>query len=140
MSVVRFDQFLAQRLTAWLENRISAGSRYQFQSPDVNNTQRMFGQLKSHSSEIISFKGTDLHYLTVNGVKLICVAHAESRDALKDSFNENYISMLRDEVAGQSGDFIGCALLIIHNSLLDTLINSAENLASGGMPLVNGKC
>jgi DNA phosphorothioation-dependent restriction protein DptH len=40
--------------------------------------------------------------------------------------------MLRDAVASQRGPLEGCALLIIHNSLLDTLINTAENLAAPG--------
>ena len=37
--------------------------------------------------------------------------------------------MLRDEVSAQVGEMFGCAMLVIHNSLLDTLINSAQDLA-----------
>ncbi|KEQ17843.1 DNA phosphorothioation-dependent restriction protein DptH [Endozoicomonas numazuensis] len=134
MSVAPFEQFLVQRLTSWLENRISAGTRYQFQSPDAENTKRLFDQIKTNFSGSITFFSTPLHYIEINGVKLICVVHAESRDELSDGFNDNYISAVRDEVAGQSGDFSNSALLIIHNSLLDTLINSADNLAADGMP------
>ena len=134
MSVARFEHFLFQRLSSWLQDRTSAGSRYQFQSPDADNTRRLFNELKANVTGSITFKGTPLLFIEVGGVRLICVAHAENREQLQDGFNENYISTLRDEVASQCGDFTGCALLIIHNSLLDTLINSADNLASEGMP------
>ncbi len=134
MSVAPFEQFLVQRLTSWLDNRISAGSRYQFQSPDAENTTRLFNELKRSVVSAIDFKDTPLHYIEINGVKVICVAHAESREQLEEGFNENYISTLRDEVAGQARDFAGTALLIVHNSLLDTLINSADDLAVEGMP------
>ncbi|WP_422139546.1 DNA phosphorothioation-dependent restriction protein DptH [Endozoicomonas sp. ALC020] len=134
MSVARFEHFLFQRLSSWLQDRIRAGSRYQFQSPDADNTSRLFNELKANVTSSITFRGTPLPYIEMGGVRVICVAHAENRVQLQDGFNENYISTLRDEVAGQSGDFTGCALLIIHNSLLDTLINSADNLASEGMP------
>ena len=46
------------------------------------------------------------------------------------AFTENYISYLRDEVAGHSGIFAQTALLIIHNSMLDTLINSTKDVAA----------
>jgi DNA phosphorothioation-dependent restriction protein DptH len=42
------------------------------------------------------------------------------------------VSFLRDEVAGQQGEFESTALLIIHNSLLDTIVSSAEDLTSPG--------
>ena len=134
MSVAQFEHFLVQRLTRWLQDSINVGSRYQFQSPDAKNTKRLFKELKSNVSGAISFRGTSLQYLEISGVKLICIAHAENRGQLPDGFNENYISTLRDEVAGQSGEFTGSALLIVHNSLLDTLINSADDLAAGTMP------
>src|SRR5690606_5777796 len=40
----------------------------------------------------------------------------------------------RDRVAEQSDDFENTSLLIIHNSLLDTLVNSATDLSILGMP------
>ena len=49
-----------------------------------------------------------------------------------DGYTENYISKLRDDVSSQSGVFSKTALLIIHNSFLDTLINSAQDLGSDG--------
>ena len=132
MSAAQFEHFLVRQLTEWLENRVNAGSRYQFQSPDSDNTHRLFMALKDLATGIINFKDVELPYVTINGVKLVCVAHAESREQLPEGFNENYISMLRDEIAGRTGPLEGCALLIIHNSLLDTLINSADNLATPG--------
>src|SRR5262249_16921731 len=89
-------------------------------------------ELHHRASGAVQLDGIDLCYLIINKVKLVCVAHLESHDQPGEGFNENYISMLRDAVASQRGPLEGCALLIIHNSLLDTLINTAENLAAPG--------
>ncbi|MCV5720828.1 hypothetical protein OFM97_29955, partial [Escherichia coli] len=66
--------------------------------------------------------------LSCNGIQLIPVLHGAAAPA----FTENYISHLRDEVAGRSGVFAKTALLIINNSMLDTLINSTKDVAAPG--------
>ncbi|WP_066017029.1 DNA phosphorothioation-dependent restriction protein DptH [Endozoicomonas atrinae] len=132
MCAALFEQFLTNRLTLWLESKITPGSRYQFQSPDAKNTQSLFNALKSKADDFILLEDTQLPYIQINGIRLIFVAHADSNQKLASRFSENYISMLRDTIAGQSAPLEGCALLVLHNSLLDTLINSAEDLASPG--------
>jgi len=62
------------------------------------------------------------------------VAHSEATDGSAVGFNENYIAMLRDKVASQATPFEQSALLIVHNSLLDTLLNSAIDLGAPGAP------
>lgn len=132
MSKVRFENFLLDCLDKWLAPKITVGFRYQFQSPDAANTHRLMQALQERSQGVIDLQGTNLSYTVVNSVKLIYVAHLESDAQVGKGFNENYISMLRDAVAGQRAPLESSALLIIHNSLLDTLINSAEDLAAPG--------
>ena len=132
MSEARFEQFLVNSLEQWLESRITAGFRYQYQSPDAKNTRRLFIELRNRATATVNVHGTELPYLQINGTRLVCIAHADSNQDFAEGYNENYISMLRDEVAGQSGAMAGSALLVVHNSLLDTLINSADDLAAQG--------
>src|SRR6056297_1041557 len=133
MSETQFDSFLAARLTDWLSARVVAGERYQFRSSDSQNTTQMIRQLHDLKSGVIDVKGTRIPFLDVAGMKLLCVAHSDNHD-VNDGFNENYISMLRDRVAEQNEPFDQTSLLIIHNSLLDTLVNSAIDLADNGSP------
>jgi DNA phosphorothioation-dependent restriction protein DptH len=129
MSETQFDAFLASQLVQWLTSRISPGQRYQFRSSDSGNTHRIITHFRNKASGLINVHGTEITFVEVAGLRLICVAHSDSTDS-SAGFNENYISMLRDRVAEQSDVFLGSAFLVIHNSLLDTLVNSAIDLAS----------
>jgi DNA phosphorothioation-dependent restriction protein DptH len=133
MSEVQFDVFLKDLLISWLETRIVAGKRYQFRSSDSHNTERLINVLCAASIAVVEVHGTKLPCLEISGIKLICLSHSDD-SASSSAFNENYISMLRDRVAEQAGEFEKTSLLIIHNSLLDTLVNSATDLSSFGSP------
>ena len=129
MSETQFDAFLASQLLQWLTSRIAPGQRYQFRSSDIGNTSRIISHFRNAASGVINVHGAAITFVEVADVRLICVSHSDSTDSI-DGFNENYISMLRDRVAEQSDVFEGSTLLVIHNSLLDTLVNSAIDLAS----------
>ncbi|NOI23450.1 DNA phosphorothioation-dependent restriction protein DptH [Vibrio mediterranei] len=132
MSVKPFETFLVEQFLADAETHIEAGFRYQFKSPDGDNSQRLYkAMLKHKQGEIDASNGVSLPFLQTGKCKVVPVIHSENPEKV-EGFTENYISHLRDEVAGQSGYLKGCALVVIHNSLLDTLINSAEDLAQPG--------
>ena len=69
-------------------------------------------------------------YISCNDVNLIPVIHNDDMNAI--GFTENFISYLRDEVSEQEGDFKNSSLFIIHNSLLDTIINSSKDVTLEG--------
>ncbi|MFQ2515138.1 DNA phosphorothioation-dependent restriction protein DptH [Aeromonas caviae] len=127
MSARPFEQFLVQSLIAWIVDQLEAGARYQFKSPSAENGQSLFHALLEHSTDSLVNDGVTLPVLHCNGVELLVVLHGEG-----EGFSENYISHLRDLVAGRDGIFNKAALLIIHNSMLDTLINSALDLGGKG--------
>ena len=133
MSETQFDAFLATQLIEWLNDRMVAGQRYQFRSSDSDNISRMISHFRGAASGFLDLHGTIIPHVQANGIRLLCVAHSDIQD-VSLGFNENYISMLRDRVAEQKDVFEGTSLLIIHNSLLDTLINSAIDLAGNGAP------
>jgi DNA phosphorothioation-dependent restriction protein DptH len=127
MSVKQFEEYLVNLLLA-SSKEVLSGHRYQFKSPDFENTERLFDAFASHFNHVID---TD-NDVSLSGIKfhhtvLIPVVHNEEVKSEK-GFSENFISYLRDEVSGQTGVFKDTSLLIIHNSMLDTLINSAKDL------------
>ena len=132
MSVKQFETFLVEQFLADAEAHIKAGFRYQFKSPDSENSVRLYQAMIAHSqSSTSASNGIELPFIQLSNCKIVPVIHSED-PAEYQGFTENYISHLRDEVASQSGYLKGCALVVIHNSLLDTLINSAEDLAQLG--------
>lgn len=129
MSVKPFENFLVELFIASDETLIKPGFRYQFKSPDSDNSLKLLKALLEKKQGFIkTSNGVNLPYLQLPHCKIIVVVHSEHLE-LTEGFTENYISNLRDEVSKLSGNMRECALLVIHNSLLDTLINSAKDLA-----------
>ena len=128
MSEKQFERYLVEQLINWCQSELKAGFRYQFKSPDSQNSRLLTEALQSQKSSSFADISTDLPFIQIGGVKLIPVLHGDNQDG----FTENYISRLRDLVAAQQDNFEDTALLIVHNSMLDTLINSAEDLAQPG--------
>ena len=128
MSVKQFETYLAETFIEWVSGIIQPGERYQFKSPDPDNALKLWQAFISLADANQLEVGPEqyLACLSCNGVQLIPVLHGADAPA----FTENYISHLRDQVAGRSGIFAQTALLIIHNSMLDTLINSTKDVAA----------
>ncbi|MFT5814226.1 MAG: DNA phosphorothioation-dependent restriction protein DptH, partial [Psychroserpens sp.] len=128
MSTKQFETFLTEHFLKESADSIQAGYRYQFQSPDSENSKKLHQAFIELSQSKVNVKSIAINVLTCGQVNLIPVLHNENGEG----FSENFISHLRDEVAGQQGQLKGTALLVIHNSMLDTLINSAEDVAQPG--------
>ena len=128
MYVKPFSEFLVDHFIAWAENNCEAG-RYQLISPNFDSSIELYHAFMNNNSSANSFecKGEILSYIACNNIKVIPVLH---NDQDGEGFTENYISFLRDEVSSQKGVFENSALLVIHNSLLDTLINSAKDISN----------
>ncbi|EKO3692663.1 DNA phosphorothioation-dependent restriction protein DptH [Vibrio metschnikovii] len=131
MCAKQFESFLVAQFLLHTKGNIRAGYRYQFNSPDHGNSQRLFDALVARKDgELQAGNNVVLSYLNVEDCKVVPVLHSEEEGEM--GFTENYISHLRDEIASQEGPLKGCALVVIHNSRLDTLINSAEDLGQPG--------
>jgi len=125
MSEKLFEAFLTKQFSNWALNNLNSGYRYQFQSPDSNNSNRLYGAFVALSTENVAIKNVNIPIVQCETTKLLIVLHSENRGG----FSENFISHIRDQVAGQQSELKNTSLLVIHNSMLDTLINSAENVA-----------
>ncbi|MVW64176.1 DNA phosphorothioation-dependent restriction protein DptH [Massilia sp. NEAU-DD11] len=128
MSARPFESYLVDLFIEWATDKAQPGFRYQFQSPDHNNASKLYDAYLARATGAIEPAGVELPFIACGNTRLIPVLHGENGKG----FSENYISLLRDCVASRTADFADCALLIIHNSKLDTIINSAEDLAAEG--------
>ncbi|WP_249348230.1 DNA phosphorothioation-dependent restriction protein DptH [Pseudoalteromonas aurantia] len=121
----QFEEFLVTYFNQWANTEIKVGFRYQFTCPDSEKGHKLYKAFIKESQSHINVKGVDLPTLKYGDVELIPVYEGEN-------FTENYIAHLRDEVSALEGETKGTALLVIHNSLLDTLKNSTKDVAQQG--------
>lgn len=132
-SLKPFEEFLAELLREWLREQLDAGrlfQRYQFRSPNQENGRVLFEALRRQCDRVV-YEGdarTELPYFNERDTMFIPVLCGTQ----VGTFTENYVSHLRDTVASRRGAFSNSALIVIHDSLLDTLVNSAENIGSQG--------
>jgi DNA phosphorothioation-dependent restriction protein DptH len=129
MSEKQFEDFLAEKLSEWGKENLISGYRYQFQSPDARNSAKLFKALSSQSTSSVLIKNIEIPLVVIEDINLLIVMHSETENS---GFGENFISHIRDVVAAQQGEIKNSSLLVIHKSQLDTLINSAENIAQNG--------
>jgi DNA phosphorothioation-dependent restriction protein DptH len=128
MSAKQYETYLAETFIEWVSSIIQPGERYQFKSPDPDNALKLWMAFDSlaNGNKLEIAPGQYLTYVQCNNIQLIPVLHGTTPPA----FTENYISHLRDQVSGRNGIFAQAALLIIHNSMLDTLLNSTKDVAA----------
>lgn len=132
MSKKLYEDFLVEHFCKWAAKGFEGESRFQFRSPDSSNSQNLYEALLRKADTTVEILTADINQqfkaLSLADKKLIPVVHSESENGL----SENYISHLRDLISSQDGELGDCILLVIHNSYLDTLINSARDLGNVG--------
>lgn len=132
MSKKLYEDFLVEHFCQWATKGFEGESRFQFRSPDSDNSLKLYEAMLSKADTSVELKTNDINQtlpaITFGKTTLIPVVHSESAQGL----SENFISHLRDLVSAQDGPLKDCALLVIHNSYLDTLINSARDLGKAG--------
>lgn len=129
MSKRPFNLFLVKNLTEWIETRLQPGYRYRFYSDDTDQLKALLTALNTIKTGEIDYLNTKLPYVEIAGTRLVYVNDVEN------VMNEHFISNLRDAVSRPDEIFKNCALLVLHQSRLDTLLNSAHNLAATNGPL-----
>ncbi|KTF08828.1 DNA phosphorothioation-dependent restriction protein DptH [Pseudoalteromonas sp. H103] len=132
MSKKLYEDFLVEHFCQWATKGFEGESRFQFRSPDSDNSLKLYQAMLNKADTRVELKTNDINQtlpaITFGKTTLIPVVHSESALGL----SENFISHLRDLVSAQDGPLKDCALLVIHNSYLDTLINSARDLGKAG--------
>ncbi|RDV23974.1 DNA phosphorothioation-dependent restriction protein DptH [Alteromonas aestuariivivens] len=132
MSKKLYEDFLVEHFCKWARQGIEGESRFQFRSPDSSNSQNLYNALLKVADTSISVVTETINQqfqaIEIADKKIIPVVHSET----ETGFSENYISHLRDLISSQTGNLSDCVLLVVHNSFLDTLINSARDLGKPG--------
>lgn len=129
MSKQPFNIFLVHNLNAYLTARLQSGYRYRFYSDDTEQLKALLDALNEIKTGEVIYLSTTLPYIELANIRLVYVNDVEN------VMNENFISNLRDAVSRPDEIFANSALLVLHQSRLDTLLNSAHDLAAPGAPL-----
>ncbi|WP_345427369.1 DNA phosphorothioation-dependent restriction protein DptH [Halioxenophilus aromaticivorans] len=127
MSEKQFEGFLVNHLKTWLSERLKPGDRFQFRSTDPENTVRLLAALRDAADGAVQDEETPLSYLNINGIQVLIAGHAEERSVEDGCYTDNYLAKLRDSVVDDER-----ALIMVHNSALDTITNSTFDLAQAG--------
>lgn len=127
MSEKQFESFLVSHLKGWLAQRLKSGDRFQFRSTDPENTVRLLKALHDASDGTVQDEGTSLSYLDVYGIQVLIAGHADEKSVAEGCYTDNYLAKLRDRVVEDKR-----ALIMVHNSSLDTITNSTFDLAHPG--------
>lgn len=135
MSVKRFEDFIVSQFATWAPNHVSAGERFQFKSPSQEVRKKIYRALIELAADnSVSYKVESMSalvsmpYIDLNGLKVLPLLHSDD----DDGFNEHFLAHLRDEPESDNSLLHGMALLFIHNSTLDTIVNSSDDLAYEG--------
>ncbi|WP_318508076.1 DNA phosphorothioation-dependent restriction protein DptH [Photobacterium leiognathi] len=124
MSVKQFDDFLAKQLLA--KSSIEIGSRLQFQCHDYELRLRLYNALKQYQVSTVNIDGNLYSKLKIGKCYLVPLLHRDQNE--QEGCKDDYLAKLRDDVVDQVEELEGCALLYIHNSSLDTIVNSSKCL------------
>jgi DNA phosphorothioation-dependent restriction protein DptH len=126
MSVEQFEDFIVSQFVNWASGSIIPGERFQFKSPSNDVRKKIYHTLISLAGgKSINYQSLALPYLTLGEVKLLPLLHLDD----DEGFNEHFLAHLRDEPESSTSPLYGIALLFIHNSTLDTIVNSSGDLA-----------
>ena len=125
----QFSNFLVSNIVNWLTPRIIQGHRYRFHSDYEENIEQLVNALDAIKTSTLLYESVELPFIQIGEIKLVYV-----NDVL-GSMNENFISNLRDAISAPVSVFEQCALLVLHKSRLDTVLNSAIDLSSLDAPL-----
>jgi DNA phosphorothioation-dependent restriction protein DptH len=134
----QFYNYLSDSLFKYFETSamLKAGDRYSLHLEKEENVTSFYQSLISYRSETISsfqYRHTQeakdffSHKVNINGVNLIL--------ATSEQATENYLTTLRNQVAGQQDVFENTAIIILYSGKLDSLLGGSGDLSKAGMPL-----
>lgn len=127
----QYSDFLVDKISEWFSSNIKIGNRYKYYADDKEQIESIYNSFLNLKVNTLYFQQKDykqeLKYIIYSDKKLIIVTDVEMQDS--------YISSIRDAISSKDEQLVNCALLVLHTSKLDTLINSAIDLSQEDLPL-----
>lgn len=105
------------------------GERFHIHVEKDEQVQNLYQALLAEKEESFSFEDYDTGVISLSGIKLIITASGSPYPT------ESFLTRLRNKTAAQEGVFENMALLIVHNTSLDSIIGGSEGLTKEGNPL-----
>ena len=129
MSLKPFEEFLVDRLIQ-SGDQVRPGCRYIFRSTNIENLRRILSALRAASNKrYVTRSGIELSAIILPHANLVIAGQNATPSPMEGLYSDNFAAWLRDAVAEQV-ELPAAALLTIHNSQLDTLLSSAEDIGA----------
>lgn len=126
----RSFEYLAAILKEYFEKHPPIqGQRYHIHVEKNEQVEYLYNALCQNSDDIFSYKNYVTKTISCQDVKILLAA------SINNYPTEGFLTRLRNLTANQEGAFSGHALLIIHNTSLDSILGGAEDLTKEGNPL-----
>ncbi|MDB5119732.1 MAG: hypothetical protein JWN56_950 [Sphingobacteriales bacterium] len=132
-----FYNYLADTLFDFFSNPINlqAGDRYYLyleKDSDLNKFTSTFTDFKTDVSSDFSYQHNSDS--KIFNTKVLRFGHVELIVSSNADATENFLTTLRNQVAGQKDKFYGKSILILFSGKLDSLIGGSGDLTKAGMP------
>ncbi len=123
--------YLAKKIFDYFQKKgIKKGERFNITLETKEKTENMYKALFLYKSNLFIFENYKTFSIKFNEYELIIAATV-------NNVTEDYLTRLRNLIVSDEKkfDFFNKAILFIHNSTLDSIINGSESLSKKKMPL-----
>lgn len=130
MLKVPFEQFLAKLLCQFIDDNYEQNSKFHFESADPQRATKLYNAFRDYADKMLSvdISGTPINAITTDkNHRILIMLHRDGEQGI-DTYNEDFIANVRDEL----NKLDNTNLVVIHNSSLDTILTSFQNLNAKG--------
>lgn len=130
MLKVPFEPFLVKLLCQFIDDNHEQSSKFHFESADPQRATMLYNAFRYYADKMLSvdISGTPINAITTNkNHRILIMLHRDGEQSI-DTYNEDFIANVRDEL----NKLDNTSLVVIHNSSLDTILTSFQNLNAKG--------
>ena len=129
MSVHLYDFLFDQVVSHFYPDRVNAGDRFHVHLEKYAQVQSLYQSIFSKANSIFEFKGISMPEITFGDIGLLVATESPECDP-------GFLTWLRNLVTTEVDErFINKALLILHYTPLDSIMDGAGTLTREGAPL-----
>ena len=124
MLKVPFERFLVKLLCQFIDDNNKQSSKFHFESADPQRATMLYNSFRYYADKKIPIDGAPIYVITTDKNHQILVMLHRDGEQNDDTYNEDFIANVRDEL----NKLDNASLVVIHNSSLDSILTSFQNL------------
>ena len=128
MLKVPFERFLVKLLCQFINDNNKQSSKFHFESADPQRATMLYNSFRYYADKKVPIDGAPIYVITTDKNHQILVMLHRDGEQNDDTYNEDFIANVRDEL----NKLDNASLVVIHNSSLDSILTSFQNLNTKG--------